>query len=141
MHPGHFTTNFEQAKTWACKNNAEGAVYECYLDLSEINHLSYTNKDQDLYYLLYLCRIDLEDVAKETVKNYREIDLVIGPVLDGKVKKFNDIAEQFNSGEISFEDFLRNIEFFQGYNQWCVKSQKLIDHINNNKIILHEVKR
>ena len=126
----YFTTNIEQAIAWSCRNKSKGAVYECEIDIAGFNILNLDKKDEDLLYVLYLCRIGLEDYA-DTVDGFENADIVMGLMLDGKVKKFEDIAERFNSGDISYDDFFEQVKLYgNGYDQICIKSKAALKHIN-----------
>lgn len=129
----YFTTNFEQAKEWSCKYSNKGAVYECELDLSKFNVLSYEDKAEDLIYVLYLCRINLEDVATDTVENFDKADIISGLMLDGNVPNFCEIAEKFNEGDISYEELYNRAKLYENvYNQICIKTEVALEAINAN---------
>ena len=126
----YFTTNFDQAKEWSCKNNKEGAVYECEIDFSNFNVLSFPEKSEDLIYVLYLCRIDLEDVA-DTVDGFENADVIMGMMLDGNIQDFEQLAEQFNEGNIPYELFSEQIKLYEnGYDQVCVKTKPALEQVN-----------
>lgn len=127
----YFTSNFEQALAWSCKHSEEGAVYESEIDLSTLSVLDYKNEQEDLFYLLYLCRIDLEDVAKETIDGFDEADVVYGLMLDGKTQKFEKLAEQFNEGDLTYKEFYEKIKLHgTPKDQLCLKSDDAINMIN-----------
>lgn len=127
----YFTTNFDQAKEWSCKYRSVGAVYECEIELDHFKLLTLHSKKEDLIYLLYLCRIGLEDIAKESIDSFEEADIVYGLMLDGKMDEFSEFAEQFNDGSISYEEFSEKVKLFRyPYNQLCIKSKKALEQIN-----------
>ena len=129
----YFTTNLEQAKIWSCKNSAHGAVYECDIDITALNVLYLEGKaNEDLAYTLYLCRIELEDVAKDTIANFEEADLIWGELLGGSIKKFKKAAEKFNEGNISYENFTSRMKLYNNSNnQICIKSEYALQLVNN----------
>ena len=128
----YFTTNFDQAKEWSCKYSKEGAVYQCEVDFSNFKVLSFREKTEDLIYVLYLCRIDLEEIA-DVVDGFATADVITGLMLDGNMKEFEKIAAQFNEGDISPEDFTEQIKLYEnGYDQICIKSKAALKHINTS---------
>lgn len=137
----YFTTNFDQAKEWSCKHNKEGAVYECEVDFSNFNVLSFHEKSEDLIYVLYLCRIDLEDVA-DTVDGFENADVIMGMMLDGNMQGFEQLAEQFNEGDIPYELFSEQIKLYEnGYDQVCVKTKAALDQVNASIEKIHHTQR
>lgn len=127
----YFTTNFEQAKDWSCKYSKTGAVYECEVDLSRFSVLSYWEKVEDLVYILYLCRINLEEIAPDAVDDFDKADIICGLMLDGNVPNFREFAEKFNEGDISYEEFYKQVKLYEnGYNQICIKSKAALEAIN-----------
>ncbi len=126
----YFTTNFDQAKEWSCKHNKEGAVYECEIDFSNFNVLTFPEKSEDLIYVLYLCRIDLEEIA-DTVDGFTTADVIMGLMLDGNMRGFEELAEQFNEGDISYEFFSEQIKLYEnGYDQVCIKTKAALEQVN-----------
>lgn len=126
----YFTTNFEQAKMWSCKYSKEGAIYECEVDLSNFNILSLYEKTEDLIYVLYLCRIDLEEIA-DVVGGFATADVIMGLMLDGNIKGFEELAEQFNEGNISNDAFAEQIKLYEnGYDQVCIKTPAALKQVN-----------
>lgn len=121
----YLTTKEWQARQWASPN---GAIYVFDIDISGLKCIEY--KDEDLNYVLYLCRIDLEDVARDTIDFFDDADIIMGPVLDGRTKGFEKIAEKFNEGDITYEDFEKRIELFDDKDQLCFKTQNAIDLLN-----------
>lgn len=130
----YFTTNFEQAKNWSChKDNKRGAVYECDIDLSEFEILNYDETDEDLLYVLYLCRIGIEEIALECVEKFDSADIVTGTMLDGKIQDFNDWAEAFNNGDLTEDEFRTKVKLFgKQNNQICVKTEHPLRKINQS---------
>ena len=127
----YFTTNFEQAKDWSCKYSNEGAVYECDVDLSQFRVLRYQAKERDLLFILYLCRIGLEEIAPDAVDDYDKADVIWGRVLDGNMKDFNALAERFNEGEVLYPEFEKQVELYEnGYDQVCIKSREALERVN-----------
>ena len=88
-HGIYFTTCFDQAKKWSCKHSSSGAVYECAIDLSTLSVLNLTHNVESTHYLLYLCRIDLENVAEETINGFNSADVIIGLFSLAFMKKLN----------------------------------------------------
>lgn len=128
----YFTSNFEQALRWSCRKENCGAVYECEVSFSSLNILSYDTKSEELNYLFYLCRIGLQNVACDTIERFDEADVVSGLMLDGKVASFEVIAEQFNSGETSYEELCNTIKTFKKPNdQLCFKTAKALLEVND----------
>ena len=127
----YFTTNFDQAKAWSCRNQSEGAVYECDIDLSQFNVLSYQEKEQNLLAILCLCRIGLEEIAPDAIDGYENTDVIWGRMLDGRMANFSDLAERFNGGEISYPEFEKQVELYEeSYDQLCIKSKKALETVN-----------
>ena len=126
----YLTTNIEQAKEWSCKYSVTGAVYEFDINLENLKQLDLSNVE-DLYYVIYLCRINLEDIAKETIDNFDNADIVSGFMLDGSIGDFEKIAELFNEGELSYDEFYSKINMFdKDKNQICVKTEQGLAEIN-----------
>lgn len=130
----YFTTNFEQAKEWSCHNKIKrGAVYECDIDLSKFEILNYDESDEDLLYVLYLCRIGIEEIAFECVEKFDSADIVMGTMLDGEIQDFNDWAEAFNKGDITEDEFRTKVKLFgKQNNQICVKTEHTLQEINQS---------
>ena len=130
----YFTTSFEQAKSWSCRNSTRGAVYECDIDFSALNVLRLEGKaNEDLAYTLYLCRIKLEDVAKDAIDNFAEADVICGELLGGRIKKFKKDAERFNKGDISYEEYRSRMKLYNNTNdQICIKSDYALQLVNNS---------
>lgn len=125
----YLTTIQKQAEQWAGKN---GVVYVFEIDLSALHVMEYT--DEDLHYVLYLCRIDLEDVAREAIDGFEDADIIAGKMLDGSVHGFEKTAEEFNEGEVSYEELKRWIRLFDKKDQLCFKTQKAIDLLNKSLV-------
>lgn len=133
----YFTTNIDQAKEKSCKNKlGSGAVYECEVDLSQFRILRFESPtDEDLTYTLYLCRINLEDVAKDTIPGFGESDLIWGSMLDGKIKQFEELAELFNAGDRSYEQFISQIDLFGSTcDQLCIKTDYALALVNKGLV-------
>ena len=124
----YLTTILKQAKQRAGKG---GAVYKFDVDFSDLNVVEY--KDEDLNYVLYLCRIELEDVARETIDDFDDADIVMGQVL-GRVKRFKRRSERFNCGDIQYDEFSKRIKLFDDKDQICFKTQKAVDLLNKSFI-------
>ncbi len=73
----NLTTYFEQAKNWSCKRSTKGAIYEFDIDMSNIEHLQLSNND-DLYYVLYLCRLGMERIANDEIDGFDKADIISG---------------------------------------------------------------
>ena len=139
----YFSSNYDQAVEWSCHDSAEGAVYVCDLDLSSFSLLELKSQDDDLFYILYLCRIDLEEIVPDSVDNYDKADIIAGPLLDGKMTCFRNIAEQFNGGDISANRFIgivRHKLFNSTHDQYCIKTKRALDAVNASiqKVIFTE---
>jgi len=140
LGPGvYFTTSKAQAKEFSCRHSKYGAVYEVDIDLDLLNGIVKREPDEDYYILCYLSRINLSDVANETVDNYEECDYIFGKVIKN-TKKFDDIANKFNDQDdenffkennwnIIFEEFKKYVEFHENMNQYCFK-EKALEMIN-----------
>lgn len=139
----YFTTNFEQAKEWSCRNKIKrGAVYECDIDLSEFEILNYDEPDEDLLYVLYLCRIGIEEIALECVEKFDSADIVIGTMLDGGIQDFNDWAEAFNKGDITEDEFCTKVRLYgKQNNQICVKTEDTLENINQSITKIYYTKK
>ncbi len=130
----YLTTIQKQAEQWAGEN---GAVYVFEIDLSTMCVKEYT--DEDLHYVLYLCRINLEDIARETIDGFEDADIIAGRMLDGSVHGFEKVAEKFNEGDVSYEELKRWIRLFDKKDQLCFKSQRAIDLLNNSLVEMYRV--
>lgn len=128
----YFTSNFEQAKEWSCNKKKTGAVYECDIDLSSFKIIHYNSREnEDLLYILYLCRIGLEDIAVETINGFDKADIIAGLMLDGRTVDFRIIAEKFNEGDISFDEFSKQTKLYENvFDQFCIKTQRVLDMVN-----------
>ena len=91
-------------------------------------------KDDDLNFVFYLCRIDLEDIAKDLIEGFKDADIIMGKMLDGSVIQFEKNAEKFNAGDISYEEFSDKIKFFDDKDQICFKTQRVMDLLNKSYI-------
>lgn len=136
----YFTSNLLQAEKWACKNGTGGIVYECTLDCESFSMLSINNsEDDDLYYTLYLCRLGLEDIVPDAVGGFSEADVVFGCMLRNP-KSFCKKAALFNDGDMTFEEFKKHTQLFQGnMNQYCMKTDSVLKLINNTAWKFHIV--
>ena len=98
----YLTSNYIQAKKWSCKNKKqEGAVYVFDINFkgTKIILKKFNRTEEDLYYVLYLCRLELEDIACFACDKFDNVDIVVGPLLDGKMRdEFIPLAEKFNEG-------------------------------------------
>lgn len=126
----YFTSSFQQALEWSCRHSSNGAVYECELDLSAFSGLNFSAEDEDVYYYVYLCRLDLEDIVPDAIDNTEGLDYVQGVMLDGKIRGFEQIAEKFNEGDITIDEFKQAVEFWENKNQVCIKSEQAIAAVN-----------
>ncbi len=136
----YFTTNRKQAEEWSLNRSDKGYVYKCELDCSDLKVLRYAEKSEDFIYSIYLCRIKLEDVAKENIENFEDADIVFGLMVDGKIKEIVNKLEQFNEGDIDYSELFNAIDVFEDEkNQICVKSQyalkkvKIVERITITK--------
>ena len=125
----YLTTKQKQAERWAGPN---GAVYVFDIDTSKLTCVEYT--DEDLNFVFYLCRIELEEIAKETIEGFDSADIISGQMLDGTVRKFEIIAEKFNEGDITYDEFEKHIKIFGDKDQLCFKTQKAIDLLNQSLV-------
>ena len=130
----YFTTNFQQAIEWSVKHSETGAVYECDVDFSGFNVRSFlSDQDENQLYVLYLCRIGLEEIVPDSVDDFEKADFVSGFLLDGSVSDFCEKADQFNQGDITFEEFRNRIKLYgKGKDQICVKTAGALDYINRS---------
>ena len=130
----YLTTNQKQAEQWARK---DGTVYVYDIDISGLYVKDY--KDEDLNYVFYLCRIALEDVARETIDGFDNADIIVGKMLDGSVHEFEAVAEKFNEGDITYEELIRWIRLFDKKDQFCFKTQRALDFLNKSLIERYRV--
>lgn len=139
----YFTTNFKQAKERSCQHSNCGAVYESLIDLDKYKVLYLDKNSNDKIYIYYLCRLEMENIAVEAIKGFEDADIIIGDMLDGKIKNFKCLAEKFNEGDISISEFEKHIkEFSESYNQICIKTQQTLDDVNLNfKLVVKTVKQ
>lgn len=141
LGPGvYFTSSIEQAKEKSCLYSNEGAIYEIDINLDLLNGIIKSEPDEDYYMLCYLSRINLSDVAIDTIKNYEECDYIFGKMI-ANTKKFDDISNKFNEQdddemfkdkewEPLFNEFKKNVSFHENMNQYCFKNNKAIEIIN-----------
>ena len=124
-------------RKWSCRHSEVGAVYEFDFELSELEILDLSNTD-DLFYVIYLCRIDLEDIADDVIDGFGNADIVSGFMLDGSICGFEKIAEEFNEGDLSFDEFYSKIKMFdQSKNQLCIKTDLALSKINAGLVKKH----
>ena len=123
----YLTTKQNQAEQWAGKG---GTVYVFEIDPSDLYIKEY--RDEDLDYVLYLCRIALEDVARETIDDFDDADVIAGQMLDGSVHGFEEVAEMFNEGDVSYEELTKWIKLFNKKDQLCFKTQRAVDLLNKS---------
>lgn len=96
-------------------------------------------KGEDLNYIFYLCRIKLEDVAKDTIDNFKKADIICGNMLKGNIHKFKEIAEKFNDGTIPYELYLKKVKYHNNKDQYCFKSQKAVDLLKRSLVETYRV--
>lgn len=125
----YFTSNIEQAKEWSCRHQNKGAVYEYEIDLSTLKELKLSVDEDDYYYLCYLCKINLEFIAKEAIDNFEDADVVYGRMIKN-VGKFKYKAEEFNEGNIKLEEFKNITKIHNDKDQFCFKNKKAINLAN-----------
>lgn len=144
----YFTSNFERAKAWSCHENGEGAVYEIDIDFTsaDLNKKIFSKDEDDIYYVLYICRLGMSELAPEFVDDFEKYDVVVGPVLRGKknasMDRYKDMAERFNEGDIAFNEFRNNTCLSnEDFDQWCFKSRKAFEYINANLTKKYVIKK
>ena len=125
----YLTTQLSQEKKWA---GEKGAVYKFDIDIKSLKVVEY--KDDDLNFVFYLCRIDLEDIAKDLIEGFKDADIIMGKMLDGSVIQFEKNAEKTNAGDISYEEFSDKIKLFYDKDQICFKTQRVMDLLNKSYI-------
>lgn len=134
----YFTTNFEQAMEWSCRHSEEGAVYGCEIHEDDLKIMKiFTREDEDLMYILYLCRIELEEIVNDSVNGFDDCDVIWGSMLAPETEVFVENAELFNEGELSFAEFSEKVKLFDDrHDQLCIKSMYALQKINDsiNKI-------
>ena len=62
--------------------------------------------------MCYLCKIDLEFIAKETIDNFKNADFIYGDMIDGNITDFKKYAEDSNEGIISSEELKSKVKVF-----------------------------
>lgn len=129
----YFTTDYEFAKKWSSRRSNESVVYEADVDLSDLNVVCFDehNKD-DFYYLLYLCRIELEDVAQQTISKFDGADVVVGGILSGDETFVCELSNNFNNGDIDEQEFFSKMQNLlkRSQIQYCFKTEKALEIIN-----------
>lgn len=156
----YVTSIKEQAEDWAKKKSKDsdnhkgiGAIYESEVDLNDLSILEYSEADEDFNYLCYLCRYEVESVAKDTINNFEKADAIYGPMLRS-IKIFKDSIETFHGDDeyaflpdkdkvksikydtkckiVTFKDLERKIKIHDpnNKNQFCFKSDKAIELFN-----------
>lgn len=126
----YFTSNYNQAKEFGKKY-----IYEVSVDLDLFKCFKY-DKCEDFIYLCYLCRIGLENIAKETIDKFEGYDIIVSPVL-ADVKKFTIKSRYFNRGDLTYDEFKKYVKIHKKMNQYCLKTALVLDYINSNEIIKH----
>ena len=127
----YFTSNKVQAKKRSCLNSKSGAIYEIDIDIDKLKGRNLENDDL-FYYLSYLNRIDLKELVDECLDELDGLDYISGKMLKN-IDEFKINAEQFNNGDIVLEEFKKLTKWFgKGYNQFCFKTNKAIDLVNNS---------
>ena len=127
----YFTSNLAQAKSFGKK-----FIYEIDIDLDLFNCYEHI-QNEDFIYLCYLCRIGLEDIAKETIDKFEGYDIVISPVL-AKVEKFTIKSELFNEGDIDYNEIKKYFKLHKGMNQYCLKTKKVLSYINEKGFLMYK---
>lgn len=134
-HGVYFSTVFNHALENSCKGKDTGAVYEIDVNLDGLVDLNIGDKsNDDLYYVLYLCRLELEDIAMENIPGFADADYIQGLVLDGNgSEEYKMCAELFNAGDIGEDELKRQTELARkkAKYQFCIKTQKALDVINH----------
>ncbi len=129
----YLTRDYRQALEWSCSRSQTGAVYVFDVDLDSLEGIDLRdskNNEQDLfYYTTYLNRIDLRDIANECLDDLDNTDYLYGDVIKS-VKAFKILAEMFNCGDIDKEEFIRTTKTFERYEQYCFRTGKAIDVLN-----------
>ena len=96
--------------------------------------------------------MELEDIACFACDTFDNVDIVVGPLLDGRMKEeFVLIAEKFNAGDIEFDEFFKSVKLYsESKDQYCFKTEKAIALLNeslkrkeitkqiNNKVVIIE---
>lgn len=136
----YFTSNFEQAKQWSCSKSAKGAIYEIDIDLEELVGKN-LNNDELFYYLVYLCRIDLQNLVEECLDELDNVDYVYGKMIK-KVNHFKLNAEKFNSGDIDMTKLKKYTNFHNDdMNQYVFRTNKSVELINKSIIKKYYTKK
>lgn len=144
LGPGvYFSPTLKQAKDFAFTKykTKECAVYEIDIDLNLLNGIIKNDPDEDYYLLCCLSRINLSDVAIETIENYKECDYIFGKVIKD-VKNFDKIANMFiiqedehkfnsNDWNALINELKKDVVFHKDMSQYCFKD-KAIDFVNNS---------
>ena len=120
----YFTSNFERAKAWSCHENGEGAVYEIDIDFTsaDLNKKIFSKDEDDIYYVLYICRLGMSELAPEFVDDFEKYDVVVGPVLRGKknasMDRYKDTDTENHWKECSCGQVIEKDE--HKYGEWTV---------------------
>jgi len=128
----YFTSNLEQAKRFGKKY-----IYEIEIDIDLFKCYEHI-QNEDFVYLCYLCRIGLENIAKETIDKFDGYDIVISPVL-AKAKKFANKSEMFNEGDIDYNEIKKYFKLHEGMNQYCLKTKKVLNYINKKGFLKYKI--
>lgn len=136
----YFTSNIEQAKKWSCSKSKKGAIYEIDINIVQLKGKNLENDDL-FYYLSYLNRIDLKELVDECLDELNGLDYVYGKMLKN-IDDFKIYAEKFNEGNIELKEFKKLTKWFgKGYNQYCFKTDKAVDLVNNSIKKIHYTSR
>lgn len=149
----YFTRLLQQAKDRSCKKveGSTGAVYKIDINLNLLNGINKPSPDDDYLLLCGLSRINLSDVAIETIDNYEQCDYIYGKVIK-KTYSFEEWARRFiyqddnryfNSNDWNelINEFRKNIEFDVEKEQYCFKSAKALKLINSSIKEIYYTKR
>lgn len=156
----YFTSNLNQATRWSIKKGKDkGAVYEIEIDLDNTDLKIVKYDEKEIRELLYHCRYQNEELAKEFIKDLENADIVYGRML-GSVGLFKKYLKKFHGANFSmlknkdkiksinynvkcdirtFEDLEKKMEFYgtEENDQYCFKSEKAKEFANKSIKKIH----
>lgn len=134
----YFTTKLQQAINWSLKRNNTGYVYVCELDIRDLKMLEFSRNCDNFAEIIHFCRIDLEELADEFVDGFDKADAIYGLVVDKKNPQIEKLATQYNEGDISYNEFYRNLDailFKNNMDQLCIKSDMALSKLNILEVV------
>jgi hypothetical protein len=134
----YFTTKLQQAIDWSVKHADCGYVYVCEFDPEDLKILEYRKNCDDFAEIIHLCRIDLEELACDFIEGFEQADCVYGCLVDGGKPHLEELANQYNEGDIPFSTFYEELDailYTSDKDQLCIKTIAGLQKITIREII------